>query len=130
MTLFGRDSLLTAWMALPLDVDLSLGTLRRLARAQGRREDPVTEEQPGRILHEVRRGPASEDVLGGSVYYGSIDATPLFVMLLGECWRWAPSRRSCGHCCRLPTRRWRGRSTMATATATASSNTVAPPTSG
>ncbi|EUA50883.1 hypothetical protein I552_1824 [Mycobacterium xenopi 3993] len=40
MTLFGRDSLLTAWMALPLDVDLSLGTLRRLARAQGRREDP------------------------------------------------------------------------------------------
>ncbi|BBU21413.1 glycogen debranching N-terminal domain-containing protein [Mycobacterium xenopi] len=88
MTLFGRDSLLTAWMALPLDVDLSLGTLRRLARAQGRREDPVTEEQPGRILHEVRRGPASEDVLGGSVYYGSIDATPLFVMLLGECWRW------------------------------------------
>ncbi len=88
MTLFGRDSLLTAWMALPLDVDLSIGTLRLLARAQGRREDPVTEEQPGRILHEVRRGPASEDVLGGSVYYGSIDATPLFVMLLGECWRW------------------------------------------
>jgi glycogen debranching enzyme len=88
MTLFGRDSLLTAWMALPLDVDLSIGTLRRLAYLQGRGEDPVTEEQPGRILHEVRRGPASADVLGGSVYYGSIDSTPLFVMLLGECWRW------------------------------------------
>ncbi|BBX31781.1 amylo-alpha-1,6-glucosidase [Mycolicibacterium mageritense DSM 44476 = CIP 104973] len=88
MTLFGRDSLLTAWMSLPLDVGLSIGTLQQLAGAQGRRVDPLTEEQPGRILHEIRRGPASADVLGGSTYYGSIDSTPLFVMLLAECWRW------------------------------------------
>lgn len=88
MTLFGRDSLLTAWMSLPLDVGLSVGTLQRLADAQGRRVDPLTEEQPGRIMHEIRRGPASTDVLGGSVYYGSADSTPLFVMLLAECWRW------------------------------------------
>ncbi|MCV7102285.1 amylo-alpha-1,6-glucosidase [Mycobacterium palustre] len=88
MTLFGRDSLLTAWMALPLDVGLSLGTLQRLAAAQGRCVDALTEEEPGRIMHEVRRGPASADVLGGSVYYGTADATPLFVMLLAECWRW------------------------------------------
>ena len=88
MTLFGRDSLLTAWMALPLDVGLSIGTLQQLASVQGRRVDPITEEQPGRILHEIRRGPASADVLGGSIYYGSVDATPLFVMLLAECWRW------------------------------------------
>ncbi|UQX11386.1 amylo-alpha-1,6-glucosidase [Candidatus Mycobacterium methanotrophicum] len=88
MTLFGRDSLLTAWMALPLEVGLSVGTLQRLAGLQGRRVDPVTEEEPGRIMHEIRRGPASDDVLGGSIYYGSIDATPLFVMLLAECWRW------------------------------------------
>ncbi|BBX95102.1 amylo-alpha-1,6-glucosidase [Mycobacterium lacus] len=88
MTLFGRDSLLTAWMALPLDVGLAVGTLRQLAAVQGRHVDPVTEEQPGRIMHEARRGPASADVLGGSIYYGSIDATPLFVMLLAECWRW------------------------------------------
>lgn len=88
MTLFGRDSLLTAWMALPLDCGLSLGTLRQLADAQGRRVDPITEEQPGRILHEIRRGPASTDVLGGTVYYGAVDATPLFVMLLAESWRW------------------------------------------
>ncbi|WP_102145338.1 amylo-alpha-1,6-glucosidase [Mycobacterium hubeiense] len=88
MTLFGRDSLLTAWMALPLDVGLSVGTLQQLADAQGRRVDPVTEEQPGRILHEIRRGPASNDVFGGTVYYGAVDATPLFVMLLAESWRW------------------------------------------
>jgi glycogen debranching enzyme len=88
MTLFGRDSLLTAWMALPLDVGLALGTLRRLADTQGRRVDPINEEQPGRILHELRLGPASTDVLGGNHYYGTVDATPLFVMLLAESWRW------------------------------------------
>ncbi|ETB27453.1 glycogen debranching N-terminal domain-containing protein [Mycobacterium avium] len=88
MTLFGRDSLLTAWMALPLDVGLSIGTLQRLAALQGRRVDALTEEEPGRIMHEIRRGPASADVLGGSVYYGTADATPLFVMLLAESWRW------------------------------------------
>lgn len=88
MTLFGRDSLLTAWMALPLDAGLAVGTLQQLAALQGRRVDPITEEQPGRILHEIRRGPASIDVLGGAIYYGSVDATPLFVMLVAECWRW------------------------------------------
>lgn len=88
MTLFGRDSLLTAWMALPLDIGLSIGTLRQLAAVQGRRVDPITEEEPGRIMHEIRRGPASTEVLGGDVYYGSVDATLLFVMLLAECRRW------------------------------------------
>ncbi|MCA4708871.1 amylo-alpha-1,6-glucosidase, partial [Mycobacterium avium subsp. hominissuis] len=88
MTLFGRDSLLTAWMTLPLDVGLSIGTLQRLAALQGRRVDALTEEEPGRIMHEIRRGPASADVLGGSVYYGTADATPLFVMLLAESWQW------------------------------------------
>src|SRR3712207_7335876 len=88
MTLFGRDSLLTAWMALPLDVGLALGTLQILAELQGKRFDPITEEEPGRILHELRLGPDSTRVLGGSHYYGTVDATPLFVMLLAECWRW------------------------------------------
>ncbi|MFC4061246.1 glycogen debranching N-terminal domain-containing protein [Planomonospora corallina] len=82
MTLFGRDSLLTSWMALPLDQSLALGTLRRLARLQGRRADPLTEEEPGKIMHELRSG------VGGHAYYGSVDATPLFVMLLGELRRW------------------------------------------
>lgn len=88
MTLFGRDSLLTSWMALPLDPQLALGTLQQLAKCQGSKVEPITEEQPGRILHEMRRGPASSQVLGGDIYYGSADATPLFVMLLAEAWLW------------------------------------------
>ncbi|RBO96753.1 amylo-alpha-1,6-glucosidase [Nocardia puris] len=88
MTLFGRDSLLTAWMALPLSVDLALGTLQQLAELQGREVNPITEEQPGRIMHEMRRGPSGGQVLGGTIYYGTADATPLFVMLLAECHRW------------------------------------------
>ncbi|WP_054812577.1 amylo-alpha-1,6-glucosidase [Nocardia arizonensis] len=88
MTLFGRDSLLTAWMTLPLEVDLALGTLQQLAELQGRDVDPLTEEEPGRIMHEMRRGPASGQVLGGDTYYGTVDATPLFLMLLAESHRW------------------------------------------
>jgi len=89
MTLFGRDSLITSWMLLPLDLSLALGTLRTLASLQGKRDNPLTEEQPGRILHETRSGrDASLALGGGSVYYGTADATPLFVMLLGELARW------------------------------------------
>ena len=89
MTLFGRDSLLTSWMLLPVDPTVALGTLQTLAHLQGSRVDPLTEEEPGRILHEVRSGLDAEMTLGGSnLYYGSVDATPLFVMLLGELRRW------------------------------------------
>jgi len=89
MTLFGRDSLLTSWMLLPVDPTVALGTLQTLAQLQGEKVDPLTEEEPGRILHEVRSGPDAEMALGGgNLYYGSIDATPLFVMLLGELRRW------------------------------------------
>jgi glycogen debranching enzyme len=89
MTLFGRDSILTSWMALLLDPNLGLGTARSLARMQGVRDVPETDEQPGRILHEVRfsRGP-SLALADGDIYYGSTDATPLFVMLVHELWRW------------------------------------------
>ena len=89
MTLFGRDSLLTSWMLLPVDPTVALGTLQTLAQLQGNRVDALSEEEPGRILHEVRSGLDAEMALGGSnLYYGSIDATPLFVMLLGELRRW------------------------------------------
>jgi len=89
MTLFGRDSLLTSWMLLPVDPTVALGTLQTLAQLQGSRVDALSEEEPGRILHEVRTGLDTEMALGGSnLYYGSIDATPLFVMLLGELRRW------------------------------------------
>ena len=93
MTLFGRDALLTSWMLIPLDPTLALGTLHTLAKLQGSRTDPLTEEEPGRILHEVRSGLDSGYALGGGdVYYGSSDATPLFVMLLGELRRWGVAR--------------------------------------
>lgn len=89
MTLFGRDSLLTGWMALMVDPSLALGVLETLADLQGEDENLATEEQPGRILHEVRFGKAASLSLGGGhVYYGSVDATPLFVMLAGELRRW------------------------------------------
>lgn len=89
MALFGRDSLLTSWMLLPLDTSLAIGTLQTLADHQGDKLDSTSEEEPGRILHEIRFGPTTDFTLGGrSVYYGTADATPLFVMLLGELRRW------------------------------------------
>src|SRR5436309_9435857 len=89
MTLFGRDSLLTSWMALLIDPDLALGVLQTLARFQGDKVDPRYDEEPGKILHEMRfGGAASLSLGGGQVYYGTADATPLFVMLLGELRRW------------------------------------------
>ncbi len=89
MTLFGRDSLLTSWMALLVDPSLALGVLETLAELQGSKDDPETEEQPGRILHEVRFDKAASLSLGGGqAYYGTVDATPLFVMLAGEVLRW------------------------------------------
>ena len=93
MTVFGRDSLLTAWMALLVDPDLARGVLQTLARFQGTEVDPRHEEEPGRILHEMRFGDAASLSLGGgSIYYGTADATPLFVMLLGEMRRWGVAR--------------------------------------
>ncbi len=93
MTVFGRDSLLTAWMALLVDPDLARGVLQTLARFQGKDVDPRHDEEPGRILHEMRFGDAASLSLGGgSIYYGTADATPLFVMLLGEMRRWGVAR--------------------------------------
>ena len=89
MTLFGRDSLWASEMALPVDPSLALGTLQTLADRQGKVVDPMSEEEPGKILHEVRLGVSSGLALGGkSVYYGSVDATPQFVMALGSVSRW------------------------------------------
>lgn len=89
MTLFGRDSLWASEMALPVDPSLALGTLQTLADRQGRVVDPMSEEEPGKILHEVRLGVSGGLALGGkSAYYGSVDATPLFVMTLGSVSRW------------------------------------------
>ena len=89
MAVFGRDSLITGWMSLLADPNLALGVVETLARFQGTDVNPATEEEPGRILHEMRFGAATGLALGGGqIYYGTIDATPLFVMLLGELRRW------------------------------------------
>ena len=95
MTLFGRDSLISAYMALLVDPELALGTLQTLARFQGTEVNPGNEEEPGRILHEMRFGDTSSLSLGGGpIYYGTADATPLFVMLLGELRRWGLAREA------------------------------------
>jgi glycogen debranching enzyme len=89
MALFGRDSLWASLMALPVDPSLAFGTLQTLADRQGSVVDERSEEEPGKILHEVRFDVSSGLALGGkSTYFGSIDATPLFVALFGEVSRW------------------------------------------
>ncbi|MFJ5692357.1 glycogen debranching N-terminal domain-containing protein [Arthrobacter sp. NPDC093125] len=88
MALFGRDSLLSSYMSLLVDPNLAAGTLQTLAGMQGTKVDPDSEEEPGRIPHEVRLGVTAGMALGGTAYYGTADATPLFVATLGELSRW------------------------------------------
>ncbi len=88
LTLFGRDSIWAARMLLPVDLGLAGGTLRTLARLQGTTVDPVTAEQPGKIMHELRRSSFDlGDMSLPPLYYGTIDATPLWVNLLHDAWR-------------------------------------------
>ncbi len=86
---FGRDSVITSLQTLPVAPRIARDTLLYLARHQGGIVDPFTEEQPGKIMHELRRG---EMARAGEVphvpYYGTVDATPLWLVLLHEYWRW------------------------------------------
>jgi glycogen debranching enzyme len=88
-TVFGRDSIITSLESLAVNPRIARDTLRYLAHRQGTRENPFTEEQPGKILHELRRG---EMARAGEIphvpYYGTVDATPLWLVLLHETWRW------------------------------------------
>ncbi|MEO5722973.1 MAG: glycogen debranching N-terminal domain-containing protein, partial [Ilumatobacteraceae bacterium] len=77
MTLFGRDSLLTTWMTLPFDDTLASGVLSTLADLQGTCDDPPSEEQPGKILHELRRRGGGGPFKDRDRYFGTVDATPL-----------------------------------------------------
>ncbi len=84
-TAFGRDALITAMQTLWLDPSIAHGVLCYLARHQAEAVDPVADAEPGKILHEVRHGEMAE--LGEVPfrhYYGSVDSTPLFVMLAGD----------------------------------------------
>ncbi|MDQ2757704.1 MAG: amylo-alpha-1,6-glucosidase [Actinomycetota bacterium] len=90
LTLFGRDSIWAARMCLPFGTDLAGGTLRALARRQGTVDDIGRAEEPGKILHEIRRGTFSDPghLHLPPLYYGTVDATPLWVTLLHDAWRW------------------------------------------
>jgi glycogen debranching enzyme len=89
MALFGRDSLITAYMALPFQPHLAETTLEALAELQATETDDFRDADPGKIVHEVRRGwLATSGELPHSAYYGSHDATPLFLILLDEYHRW------------------------------------------
>ncbi|PUB26973.1 glycogen debranching enzyme-like protein [Promicromonospora sp. AC04] len=88
-TLFGRDALWAARLALPLDTRIAASTLRVLARLQGTTNDVATAQEPGKILHELRATPLEipgEGVVLPPLYYGSVDSTPLWVCLLADAW--------------------------------------------
>ena len=94
MTMFGRDSIFTSLQALPFTPELAATTLRALGDWQGSRRDDFRDEDPGRILHEMRYGEmAAFEERPHTPYYGSVDATPLFVILLDEYERWTGDRK-------------------------------------
>ena len=89
MTIFGRDSILTSLQALPFNSELAATTLRALGERQGSRFDDFRDEDPGRIMHEQRFGELTAfEERPHSPYYGSADATPLYLVLLDEYERW------------------------------------------
>jgi glycogen debranching enzyme len=93
MTMFGRDSIFTSLQALPFTPELAATTVRALGELQGWRIDDFRDEDPGRILHELRYGELTAfEERPHSPYFGSADATPLYVVLLDEYERWTGDR--------------------------------------
>jgi glycogen debranching enzyme len=89
VTLFGRDSIITAIEALAFRPDRAEDTVRLLASYQGTREDAWRDEAPGKIMHELRVGEAAHlDEIPQTPYYGSVDATPLFLVLIAQHAAW------------------------------------------
>jgi glycogen debranching enzyme len=98
MTIFGRDSIFTSLQALPFVPELAATTLLELGARQGSRLDDFRDEDPGRILHEMRYGEMTAfEERPHSPYYGNADATPLFVVLLDEYERWTGDVRLVRH---------------------------------
>jgi glycogen debranching enzyme len=94
MTIFGRDSLLTSFQSLPFVPQLAHASLRSLALFQGRVDDAFRDEEPGKILHELRFGEMTAfEERPHSPYYGTADATPLFLVLLEEYVRWTGDKQ-------------------------------------
>jgi glycogen debranching enzyme len=86
MTVFGRDTLITCLQTLLFGSELARSALDVLSTLQAREDDPSIDAEPGKIVHEVRHGKAAKTWFAR--YYGTVDATPLFLILLSETWRW------------------------------------------
>ncbi len=86
MAVFGRDTLITCLQTLIFGPELARNALTALAGLQATEDDPFTDAEPGKIVHEVRAGKAATTWFPR--YYGTVDATPLFLVLLSEVWRW------------------------------------------
>jgi glycogen debranching enzyme len=96
MAIFGRDTLITSYMSLWVGPELARGALYALAALQGKEVDDFRDEEPGRVLHEIRYGELT--ALGKrphSPYYGTADATPLWLILLSEYWRFTGDGATC-----------------------------------
>jgi glycogen debranching enzyme len=93
MAVFGRDSLITSFQAIPFAPELAATTLRTLALFQARQEDPFRDMEPGKILHELRLGEMTAfEERPHSPYYGAADSTMLFLIVLEEYVRWTGDR--------------------------------------
>jgi glycogen debranching enzyme len=86
MTVFGRDTLITCLQTLLFGPELARNALAALATLQADEDDPSIDAEPGKIVHEVRHGKAARNWF--SRYYGTVDATPLYLILFSEVWRW------------------------------------------
>jgi glycogen debranching enzyme len=86
MTVFGRDTLITCLQTLLFGPELARNALEVLAELQADADDPEIDAEPGKIVHEVRNGKAAAKWFHN--YYGTVDATPLYLILLSEVWRW------------------------------------------
>ena len=94
-TLFGRDSIIAASQVLMLDPQIGRETLKILAHYQGKAEDEWRDEQPGKILHEIRFGEMARcQEIPHTPYYGTVDATPLWLMLYAEYFAWTADRET------------------------------------
>jgi glycogen debranching enzyme len=90
MTVFGRDTIITCLQTLLFGPELARTALEVLAELQAKEDDPSIDAEPGKIVHEVRTGKAAKHWF--RTYYGTVDATPLYLVLLSEVWRWTGDR--------------------------------------